>query len=440
MNSKIIKKILIFLILLLAIIITIIIIIKKSNHNNKEEKELTGNDIIESYANNCNEGIDDQTYFDIKEHIQKYIDYININKEYYDKEQDYTITLEKEEISQKIYNLLSNKYIKEKNLTVENLFSHIKVLQQSAVFVPIEISLIQDGDIKSFLVQGLIQSENDYTLIDKMFLIINIDFTKFIFSIEPIEGEYTNIGEIKLGELEDTVIPNENNRFSMMNVLYENVAEEYVKLYKYFALGAPEILYDSLDEEYRNAKFGNIDEFKSYIQKNKAKIITSGLDKYNINTEGDNKKFICIDKNGDTYVINQYGAFNKYKMMLDIYTKDLPEFIEKYDKSKNHEKVSLNIKKLIQATKDGDYKYVYSKINETFRDTNFKAQQDFENFIKLKYSEGDTIKYKKYEEITGLHIYHVEVTKKDNKEKINAKIIMKLKDNRDFEISFSTEN
>ena len=38
--------------------------------------------------------------------------------------------------------------------------------------------------------------------------------------------------------------------------------------------------------------------------------------------------------------------------------------------------------KLKKAIQLKDYKYVYNKLNQSFKDTNFKTQKDFENFIK----------------------------------------------------------
>ena len=83
---------------------------------------------------------------------------------------------------------------------------------------------------------------------------------------------------------------------------------------------------------------------------------------------------------------------------------------------------------------------VYSILNESFKTSYLKNQETFEKFIKMKYDpENDIISYEKYEEITGVHVYHIKVTNKKDNTTTNAKVIMNLKDNRDFEISFSKE-
>lgn len=445
MKSQGLKKIIIFILLILLIIIIAIIFVLKlylsKNGKRYIEDENAGTNIFENYGKGIDGKIDSDAYFDIKKYMQKYIDTINLKNlqyGYYNENKEYISVIDEKQIKQKIYNLLSNKYIEEKQITVDNLYNYIDVLQKDAIFVPIEMTLIQEGEIKSFLVHGIIESAEDYSVIDEIFVIANIDMRGYKYSIEPIEGDYNNISEINIGKLEDTIIENEDNEFYKAYVKSEDIPTEYIEVYKGLALGAPEKLYNLLDQEYRNAKFSDLDEFKNYIQKNKTKIIKAKLDKYQVEVDGNKVRYVCIDKNGNYYVINQNEALVDYTIMLDTYTIDLPEFIEKYNTSQDNIKVALNIEKLVEATKYGDYKYVYNKLDTTFKSSKFKTQTDFEKYIKEKYNpEEDTIKYKAYQMVTGLHIYNIEVTDKSESKTIEAKVVMKIDEGRDFKISFS---
>lgn len=445
MNSESLKKLIIALVILLIIITIVIISIYNIGIKNEGNEEMTedGEDVLASYGKSTSEGIDYQSYFDVKACMQKYIDNINIkNSKYYlyDKTNGTVTVTEESEIKQNIYNLLSDKFINEKNITIGNLYDNVKTLQKAATYLPVEATLIQEGDIKSFLVYGLIQSTEDYSVMDKLFAVVNINIIDAKFSIEPIYGDYTSISEIKIQKLEETITANEGNRFIMSYTTPEQYPTEYINIYKGLALGAPEKLYNLLDEEYKNARFGTLDEFKNYIEKNKEEIRSTRLDKYKIDVGEEDVRYVCLDQYEKYYVINQKSLLQDYTMMLDTYTIDLPEFIEKYESSEDNIKVALNVEKLIEATKMGDYKYVYNKLDETFRANNFKTVENFEKFIKGKFdAQEDTIEYKNYEKASGVHIYNIIVTDKSENREIKAKVIMDLKDNRDFVLSFSAE-
>ena len=446
MNSLSFKKITIILFILLLISIAGIIIaqIYLKNNTIKIENGEGGTDIFENYGKASNGGVNSDAYFDIKKCMQEYLNTLNIYSSrygYYKDSGEYVPTVNESEIKQKIYNLLSDKYIKEKNITIENINNHINIFKDVAIFVPVELTMIQDEEIKSFLVYGLIESRENYNVINKIFAVVNIDIVGGKFSIEPIEGEYNSINEINIDKLEEYITDKGNNEFYQEFIEAEDILAEYIKQYKGLAMGAPEKLYNLLDEEYRNARFGSLDEFKKYIQENKAQIITAQVEKYQVEVDINKVRYVCIDGNENYYVINQNEALNDYTIMLDTYTIDLKEFKEKYDSSENNLKVALNIQKLIQATKAEDYKYVYSKLNDTFKSNNFKTQEQFEKYIEEKYdAQNDEIEYENYEENAGVHVYNIKVTKKKENKIINAKIVMKLKENRGFELSFSIEN
>lgn len=446
MNNNYLKKIIIFFIILLIIVLITIIgislLIKIQNQSAQTEN--TGEDVLENYGKNSSGGIDEQSYFDIKKCMQIYLDYLNIdNSQYYGRAEDggYVRDVEESYVKQNIYNLLSNKYINENNITIDNVYKYVDELKDPTLYVLIEADLIQDGDIKSFLTYGLIEEMEDYKVIDKIFTVVNIDVSKGCFSIEPIYGNYKDINEIKINKMDDKIILNNLNKFSMTSISKDDLPKEYINLYKRLALGEPEELYKLLDEDYKKLRFETFEIFKNYIEKNRSEIQSIRLEGFYIVTEGENTKYICIDQNKKYYVINQKEILEDYTIILDTYTIDLPEFIKKYDSSEEHIKVALNIEKLISATKDGDYKYVYNKMDNTFKNTKFGTEEKFEKYIKQKYNPNeDILSYGKYEKISGTHIYEVELTDVSENNKIKAKIVMQLKDERDFVFSFSTEN
>ena len=402
-----------------------------------------GENVLQEYGKIATGGIDYQSYFDIKTCMQKYVDNINIkNSKYflYDKTNHKLIPTDENEIKENIYGLLSDRFIKENDITIENLYDNVETIEKAATYLPIEAGLIQDGDIKSFVVYGLVQSTEDYSVICKLFSIVNINIVEGKFSIEPLYGNYNSISDISIKNTDEAISENKINKFAMTQITAENYPAEYVNIYKCLALGDPERLYNLLDEQYRNARFGNIEEFKNYIQKNKEKIQGIRLDKYKVDSGENSVRYICLDQNQNYYVINQKEILQDYTIMLDTYTIDLPEFIDKYEKSNNKLKVALNIEKLVEATKMGDYKYVYNRINESFKTNKFNTVTDFEKFINERFNpKEDTIKYVRHDVVTGVNVFDIEVTDTSANKVIKAEIIMELKDNREFEFSFSVE-
>ena len=72
---------------------------------------------------------------------------------------------------------------------------------------------------------------------------------------------------------------------------------------------------------------------------------------------------------------------------------------------------------------------------------NFKTQEEFEDFLKEKFDpKEDEISYEQYKEVAGIHTIEIEVTDAELQTTKKAKIVMKLKDDRDFVFSFSAEN
>lgn len=402
-----------------------------------------GENILEEYGKTASGGIDVQSYFDVKSCMQRYINNLNIknNKYYiYDKTNNKLIVSDENEIKQNIYDLLSDKYIDEKNITLDNIYDNVQTIEENAMYLPLEIGLIQDGAIKSFLAYGLVQSTKDYSVICKLFTIVNINVAEGKFSIEPIYGKYNSINEIIINNLEQTITANTENEFDMTYLLAEDYPKEYINIYKSLALGDPERLYNLLDEKYRNARFGNIEEFKKYLGNNREKIQRTRLDKYNVETGEESSRYICIDQYKNYYIISQESFWQNYSIMLDIYTIDIQEFIQKYDNSENKIKVALNVEKMVKAIKAQDYKYVYNKLDESFKSRNFDTIEKFEKYINEKFDASeDIISYNEYEEITGVHVYDIEITDTSKNKITKAKIVMDLKDNRDFVFSFSVE-
>ena len=226
----------------------------------------------------------------------------------------------------------------------------------------------------------------------------------------------------------------------MTYIRKEDFPKEYVNVFKRLALGAPEELYKLLNEEYKKARFKTLEEFKEYIKENKAEIISARLAKYQvINNDENGFRYICIDQYDNYYIIDQKSILQDYDLILDTYSIEIPEFVEKYNSVEEKEKILLNIQKMFQAINAGDYRYVYEKLDDTYKSNYFKTEAEFEKYIQEKWYKNNKVEYGTYEKNEDVYIYNIRISDEDNKaaETINIKVVMKLLEGTDFVMSFS---
>ena len=226
----------------------------------------------------------------------------------------------------------------------------------------------------------------------------------------------------------------ECNEFSIINVTTNELLQMYFNDYKNAVLQEPEKAYNILQEQYREEKFGSFEEYKKYIENNKETITTATLESYQVKDEETNR-YICIDQNGRYYIFDE-TAIMDYTVILDTYTLDLPEFTEKYEIANEQQKVALNIDRFMQAINDGDYKFAYNCLADSYKNNYFKTQAGFENYAKQNFYENSTIGYKEFNMEGELYTYSVVLTDKKTGEQMNKTFIMQLGEGTEFVLSF----
>lgn len=124
--------------------------------------------------------------------------------------------------------------------------------------------------------------------------------------------------------------------------------------------------------------------------------------------------------------------------MLDTYTIDLPEFIEKYNNSTDEQKVLFNIQKFFEAINQKDYAFAYSKLDETFKNTNFGTLAQFEAYMKKNFFSKNKLSVGKTEKQGNLYLYDINISDGEEKEVGTKKknFVMQLKEGTDFVMSF----
>lgn len=294
-----------------------------------------------------------------------------------------------------------------------------------------------------------------YNTNNKSSIIVFRDLTNNTFSILP--SEYLAKGNIEESDILEIIKKsniskiekNNNNKISEINLNDEKSCLKYY--YDYLNMIRTDNiqrLYEILDKNYREKRFENIENFKKYIEENKEELEKAQLSNYQVNDRNGYTEYMCVDKEGRYYIFNASSAM-KYTMYLDTYTVDLPEFTEKYENAKDQEKVVLNINKVITAINNQDYKYVYSKLAESFKNNYFNDENSLREFLEKNIYKKNDVKFDNFEREGNVYTYKVRVMKvyEDNETipegkngaYTNLNIVMQLKEGTDFIMSFSID-
>ena len=272
--------------------------------------------------------------------------------------------------------------------------------------------------------------------------------------VEIYGKNYKNIFEYS-SDIEKTTISKENAQsFRIVNeieayseildaeVSDEDIAFWYYNNYKINALYFSEDAYNILDEEYRKIRFeDNIDNYKEYLQKNKNIIKESALTQYAVTEMQGYILYTLADTKNNTYFIKVTDSPMEYKIFLDSYTIPYEGYSEKYNNMKDTEKAAANMLMFINMINTKDYKHAYEVLDEEFKSNNFETIDEFINYVNNNLYENNIVSES---DVTETDKYFEGIIKLRNKSGSDSQektlnIVMKLKENMDFVMSFSIE-
>ena len=440
--EKLIKKLIIIVVIIILVIVSIIIgLIIFENYSKKHDANII--DDQENYAEEVEEQTTDLTendFYTVNNYISQYFDVLNKNNSSYfgiDDNGEEIKVVSDDEIKTEILNLLSTEYINKNNITINNVYDFVDDIEEDVNFVPIDMALkSSNSQVQQFVVSGLLENIN-YNIIKVKYLIVNLDIVNSTYSVEPLEdNKYNNIDEVVIENQINEIEPNDSNEFSYQMVTGEYIAQKYMDTFKRITLGNAGLGYQLLDEEYRNKRFGNEQNFQEYVQKNYNELLGIRCTKYLTNNYEDYEELVCQDQYQNTYVFTITGV-NEYTIKLDIYTLMTDNFMNSYNSSEDKDKVLMNIDKWIQMLNSRDYKNAYNYLDETFRNNNFGSEENFENYMRQNYSSHYEFEFTNNSEDNGVFVQDVNL--KDVSDENNIKtltVIMQLKEDYNFVMSF----
>ena len=296
---------------------------------------------------------------------------------------------------------------------------------------------MNNNEVRTFKVAGVIQNL-EYKNASRMYFIVNVDYSNNTFSIQQLrENEYEKYN--KEFDTEKTIKNNGNNIFYDSNIDVQKISVEYLNLYKFLTLADPQITYNMMTEEYRNKRFGTLDNYKQYVKDNYEEFVGIYANKYLTNNTEKAIQYVVKDQYENLYIFDVESTMD-YTIKLDTYTIDEEKFKATYNSVDEEKRIQMNIDKFFDMINRQDYRTSYRCLDNTFKKNNYNNEKAFENFIKSK-----LFKYNKYsvKELRSVgsntyacRLYISDKTTEDGAS-VQMTVIMKLLEGTDFTMSFS---
>jgi len=345
-------------------------------------------------------------------------------------------------MAERLLNILGEEYKQEFSITTEKLLETYSDAQKDTKVTVINMYRIHNSaDIVFYFAYGIVRDKKDSS-VEPLSVMVGIDEKNKTFAIYPEEymrehGFHNmQIGQTLTLPETETIENTGGNNSKYAYISLEEIIKNDFSMYKELILYNRETAYNMLDEEYKNKRFPTYTEFEQYVQKYSQRFAMLELSKYNIEQNGDKKQYICIDTKDNYYIFTEHGAMD-FDVQLDVYTLDTPEFLTKYNAGNYQDRVVLNLNKVQEAVNQGDYRYMYNHLDETFKQNNFPTIDTFNAYMEANYFASNVFTFDSYQEAGDVASCTVKITNGDNTaESKNQTFIMKLETGTDFVMSF----
>ncbi len=450
-SKKLLKKLMLVILVMIIIVILILLITTRSGGKKLEDATYNQVDPIINEKNEYKEESSPTRFYTVEAALKRYLDIVHLDYENQLTEEEiesgkstnsaiYRVSDEKEKI-EKIISLLDVDFIKENNINNGNLNKYISIDSDEINSARIiKMNVLEKEQFKTYGVEVQYVTKSEKNNVE--YFIVTLDEFNSTYMVKPLRN-IENISQIKLepNKEYDKIENNDDvNKYSYVRVDDAEMTAKYFRNYKELMIKDTEEAYDLLSKEYREKRFGDYEQFRQYVDKNKQEISRANIKQYLVNKLTDSKEYICKDSNENIYIFTA-ASITDYNVKLDTYTIETKEFKETYDVANEQNKVSMNIDKWISMINNRDYKAAYNVLDETFRNENFGSLERFEEYMREMYPKYYNVDIQDVKKESNAYVAEVEIQEKDYSIATGAgtyqnNIIMQLKDNREFVMSF----
>lgn len=304
-------------------------------------------------------------------------------------------------------------------------------------FIAKDMNILEGDTIFNYAVYGIDKNNKE------KYFIVRTDIENMTFLIEELEDKYSDISQINLETDRKEIRDNGKNIFEYIAMISdEQMCRIYLEQFLKLELENTEEAYQLLEEEYKKERFPTYKDYQEYVEENQEIIQESVLSKYSVEHYDDYTQYVLVDVYNNTYTLNATSVMT-YTIKLDNYTIKVDDYANNYKKLSNENKVQSNVYIFLQMINTKDYKHAYELLDETFKKNNFSTIEQFKEYVKnnffaynLNISSEISIK-----EEGNYYIYETTIRSNSGSAAETRKltVIMKLKEETDFVMSFSIE-
>ena len=440
------KESLILIILIIIVIIIIGLIVLIINLNNNQQPEdislSTGDEIINpdlegtygevTYNNELSNIITRYDYYNVKYCAEKYQESINE-----------LINNKNDENKLKLYQMLDEQYINAKDISENNIDSIFSNYQISNIYIDKILSTQLSDSVKAYVAKGKTITNN---VTNDCVIIIKLDFANNTFSVYPyeyvLEEGYNNLevgSNLNIQNVNSITVKGANVYEDQSNSV-ESIAILYYEKLKVDFLYDSEYLYSILDEEYRNKRFENYEDFTNYTDQVRDIISNGTVTKYSREYYDGYVQYLVIDSYDNRYIFNENSVLN-YTVLLDDYTIETEDFKTKYASASVETKAITNVDKVMKMINSKDYRAIYNSLDETYRTNNFATLDSFIQYINTAFYNANYYTISNVSEQGSYYL--ITVTCKENASASAAtkenRMIISIGEGTNFTMSFALE-
>ena len=363
--------------------------------------------------------------------------------------------------SEVIISYLNNDFINNNGITKQNVFTKLKKYNKDS-YITLDMYELDGRKYYEYYIKGIV--DNNY-----VYFVVDTDTSSGTFDIFPINEEKYKQYLEKVAQTDETkekTIANKTyNFYRKYNLNEEEFCRLYYTNYIKLMLTDAQEAFNKLNKEYKQEKFSNLDAFKQYIKENQKKLeliynvetadstnfeshekyydyITNNskysMKNYAVHNYNTYIQYVCGNITGTNYIFNAKRALD-YEVFLDSYTICESTYTESYNKATDENKVAMNLERIRGALNNKDYKFVYDRLDDTFKKKNYNDLNKFKEFIQKNLFEYNTFEYKRVKKEGDLYIGEIYIKDATEEDKtIRAyTIIMRLDEGTNFVMSFS---
>lgn len=325
-------------------------------------------------------------------------------------------------------------YIKNGNLQAVNELGGnniYNIVNNSKYFVKYAYSTSNEYMTKYYTYGILNISNGNYTAAQQeIYMVIYLTSENKGYKLQTItKEEFANMKELTQ---EDNIVIKQGtyNIYEYEHIDTAKQMEIYLEDYTFQIFNNTENAYELLNQEYRNKRFGNINEFVRFLNEKLNQFINIEIIQLNVEKNNDGYTiYEGTDKYGNYYQI-MVTSYMEYTIILDNYT------MEDYSNENDETRIKKSVEKFILMLNSADYSNAYNLLEPSFRLNCFPTEQDFINYVKTNWFERNIVASKEINE-EGICTVIIKQTLSTNSNKMQKQFKVNIGEGMDFTIEFN---